>query len=176
MKILSALFLFSYSALALSQTSRISVQQDFLADQDRIGTFQVSTQQASLDESLSADLRSKVLRSSGLYAISNMSDIQLLVNAEKSKSYPDLKLAMNSFNDSDPLNISISRIDTLKDRDILRGQVDGYAYSQVKLVVYNGQMTGRISLSQDPKVLVIRSINGGISANYEIDTSDITFD
>lgn len=176
MKIPLTLFLLSYASLALSQTSRIEIQQDFLSDQDRIGTLNVSTQQASLDTSLSVDLKSKVLRSSGPYAISNMGDIQLLVDVEKSKSHPNLKLSMNSFNDSDLLNISINRIDTLKDRDILRGQVDGFEFSHVKLVVYNGQMTGRISLSQDQKVLVIRSINGGISANYEVDTSDITFD
>lgn len=176
MKPAITLFLLFYSAITLSQTSRIEVQQEFLSDQGGIGTFQVSTHQASLDKSLSTDLKSKVLRSSGPYAISNMNDITLLVDAEKSKPYPDLKLSMNSFNNSDPLNISINRIDTLKDRNILRGQVDGFASSHVKLVVYNGQMTGRISLSQDQKVLVIRSINGGISANYEIDTSDITFD
>ena len=176
MKIVLTLFLLSYTSLALSQTSRIEVQQEFLADQSRIGTLNVSTQQSSLDKSLSTDLRAKVLRSSGPYAISNMSDIQLLVDVEKSKTHPDLKLSLNSFNDSDPLNISINRIDTLKDRNILRGQVDGQEFSQVKLVVYNGQMTGRISLSQDQKVLVIRSIDGGISANYEVDTSDITFD
>lgn len=176
MKSILTLFLLSYASITLSQTSRIELQQEFLVDQNRIGTLNVSTQQASLDKSLSSDLKSKVLRSSGPYSISNISDIELLVDTEKLKPYPDLKLSMTSFDNSDPLNISINRIDTLKDRDILRGQVDGFEFSQVKLVVYNGQMTGRISLSQDPKVLVIRSINGGISANYEVDTSDITFD
>ena len=58
----------------------------------------------------------------------------------------------------------------------MRGKVDGFADSQVKLVVYNGQMSGRITLANDQKIMVIRSMDGGMTAHYEVDTSDITYD
>lgn len=176
MKIAVTTFLIAFSSVAFSQSSYLDIKQEFLSDRADFGAWEISTHQSMLDKSLSEGLKSNVLQSSGPYSITNMNEMQVLIDTEKSKTYPDLKLSLNSFKGRDPLNVSINRIDTRKERNILRGEVDGFNGSQVKLVVYNGQMTGRITFSTSQKVLVIRSINGGISANYEVDTSNITYD
>ncbi|WP_086929661.1 hypothetical protein [Agarilytica rhodophyticola] len=176
MKIAITTILIAFSSVAFAQGKYLEVKQEFLSDNANFGAWEVSSQQNLLDKSLSESLKSNILQSSGPYAITNMKDIQALINNEKSKLYPDLKLSVNTFKNQKPLEISINRIDTRQQREILRGQVDGVEGSNVKLVVYNGQMSGRVTFMGKQKVLVIRSMNGGIAANYEVDTSNITFD
>jgi len=176
MKIAITTLLLTFSSVTFSQSSYLEVEQEFLSDRADFGAWEVSTHQNALDKSLSDALKSRVLQSSGPYSIANMKEISKLIRSEKGKTYPDLKLSVNTFKGSKPLNISINRIDTRLERDILRGEVDGASGSQVKLVVYKGQMTGRVTFASSPKVLVIRSANGGIAANYEVDTTGITYD
>lgn len=176
MKIAITATLIALSSAAFSQGNYLEVKQEFLSDSANFGAWEVSTHQNLLDKSLSESLKSNILQSSEPYAIPNMKEIQALINNEKSNFRPDLTLSINTFKGREPLNLSINTIDTRRERNILRGQVEGFDGSQVKLVVYNGQMTGRITFLDKQQVLVIKSINGGISANYEVDTSDISYD
>ncbi len=176
MKIAIPTFLIFFSSVAFSQTDYVEIKQEFLVERSDLGAWEVLTNESKLDTSLSKSLMPNVMQSSGPYTIANMHEIEALIEGEKTKFRPNLKLSLNTFAGSDPLNVSIDRIDTRYERNILRGQVDGFEGSQVKLVVYNGQMTGRITFASKQSVLVIRSIDGGISANYEVDTSDITYD
>lgn len=164
------------SSIVFAQDGRLKIKKGYLSEQAKFGGWEISTRKNLLNKSLSESLVNNVVRSSEPYTISNISEIKALIDTEKYKPSPDLLLSLNIFRKREALNLSITRIDTRQGREILRGTVDGYEESKVKLVVYNGQMTGRITLSKDPSVYVIRSVNGGISASYEIDTSDITYD
>lgn len=176
MKIAISTLLITFSSIAFSQSNYLEVKQDFLSDSQSFGSWEISTHKSKLDKSLSESLKNNVLNSSEPYYISNINEIQSLIDSEKSKYQPSLNLSLNTFKGSKPLNVSIDRMSNHQGREILRGKVDGFADSQVKLVVYNGQMSGRITLSNNQKIMVIRSMDGGMTAHYEVDTSDITYD
>lgn len=175
MKPLIAALYITLPALAFAQTDHLKIKNEPLSSRDSFGAMEILNQKDMLDQSLSDSLKSDVLRSSEPYTITNMSEIQGLIDNEKTKLYPDFRLSMHTFEGSAPVSILVNRIDTIRQRHILRGEVYGLTGSQVKLVVYDGKMSGRIIFSDQQKVLVIRSINGGISANYEVDTRNITY-
>ena len=171
-----ALILLTFTTSSFSQNNALEIEQAFLFQKNDLSALEINTEQLKLNNNLSQSLTSHIVHSSEAYSIANIKEIQTRIAAEANKAQPNLELTLNTFTNQKPLNLSINSIKNIAGRYILRGKVTGMKQSKVKLVAYQQQLSGRITLDARKRVLVIRSLASGISANYEIDTSDITYD
>ncbi|GLS26831.1 hypothetical protein [Marinibactrum halimedae] len=176
MKIAITTALIAFSSIAISEERVLEIQQQFLSDRTELGAWEIENHAANLNKSLSADLMKNVTQHTQPFYVSNIKALQSAINTEKTAKNPQLRLSVDTFEGQAPLTLMIDQISTRHTRDILRGKVEGHDDSRVKLVVHNRKMSGQIAFASTEKVLVIRSMEGGATATYEVDVSDITYD
>jgi len=164
------------SSYVYSQESYLKVEQDYLYNKASFSSAtEIAPHKEALDKVFSLSLKDNVIRRSEPFSIENMSDIEGMISTENFTTQPNLNLRFTTFEEDSPIDLKINRMKNSLGRKILRGQVDGHPESEVKLVIYDGGLSGRISYTNSDRVIVIHSLNN-ISAVYEIDVSDITYD
>ncbi len=174
MKFTTTLFILSFSPFVFSQ-SEVNLQQEYLKDKSSFGAWEINQKSNSLDKGLSFSLQDKVLRKSEPFVVGNLATLKKSLVSESYRAKPELIIRLNTFSSYKSTDLKIDNILEVDDRYILRGEVENASGSKVKLVVHENEISGRITYPNSHNVTVIYSLDG-VSAVYDIDVSDITYD
>ena len=175
MKYIAILFLLLGSPLLYAQSARIDMVETFLINDSNQSLWQIEEKEKEIQTGLSELMQERVLRKGKAFR-ANALAIKNLAHTEMKSTKPSMNLSMRLFDDKAASLITIDKINVAHGRTIMRGSLAGVPGSKVRLIEYNGALSGTMSYPKTETVVVLLSDGADVSAAYEVDIAGLEFD
>lgn len=175
MKHLLMIYIALASFLAHAQTDSIELVDEYLSNDTNQSLPHINNEKEQLEKGLPTMMKDHIIRKEQAFRVRTKA-LKNGIQQQFDKEQPELNLSIRLFEGDGVSNILIHTINQSEGRTFMYGTIKEKPGSKVNLVEYQGSLSGVVRYSGSKKVVLLHSGEGSVSATYEVDTTNVTYD